>query len=111
MHSSEAWEEFAARQTGEEPGGAARVKSGRHDCPARYFDRVRDTKHPYGHRLRLVESAKQRGIKTTARLFATTSRIWPTSKRSGLCSNDFLAKVHTYQLYFNLARPNSPKEF
>src|ERR1700735_4554397 len=24
---------------------------------------------------------------------------------------DFLAKVHTYQLYFNLARPNSHKEF
>jgi hypothetical protein len=23
---------------------------------------------------------------------------------------DFLAKVHTYQLYFNLARPNSHKE-
>jgi hypothetical protein len=24
--------------------------------------------------------------------------------------SDFLAKVHTYQLYFNLARPNSHKE-
>ena len=24
---------------------------------------------------------------------------------------DFLAKTHTYQLYFNLARPNSHKEF
>jgi transposase-like protein len=40
--------------------------------PARYFDLVRDMKHPYDHRLRLVESAKQRGIKATARLFATT---------------------------------------
>src|SRR5580698_3075187 len=40
--------------------------------PARYFDLVRDMKHPYDHRLRLVESAKQRGIKPTARLFATT---------------------------------------
>jgi hypothetical protein len=25
-------------------------------------------------------------------------------------SRDFLAKVHTYQLYFNLARPNSHKD-
>jgi transposase-like protein len=40
--------------------------------PARYFDLVRDMKHPYDHRLRLVESAQQRGIKATARLFATT---------------------------------------
>src|SRR6266849_8310467 len=40
--------------------------------PARYFDLVRDMKHPYDHRLRLVESVKQRGIKATARLFATT---------------------------------------
>src|SRR5579859_5479786 len=40
--------------------------------PARYFDLVRDMKHPYNHRLRLVESAKHRGIKATARLFATT---------------------------------------
>src|ERR1700675_61654 len=40
--------------------------------PARYLDLVRDMKHQYDHRLRLVESAKQRGIKATARLFATT---------------------------------------
>ena len=40
--------------------------------PARYFDLVRDMKHPYDHRLRLVESARQRGIKPTARLFTTT---------------------------------------
>jgi transposase-like protein len=40
--------------------------------PARYFDLVRDMKHSYDHRLRLVESAKQRGIKATARLFGTT---------------------------------------
>jgi transposase len=33
---------------------------------------VRDMKHPYDHRLRLVESARRRGIKATARLFATT---------------------------------------
>src|SRR5207245_9191719 len=39
---------------------------------ARYFDLVREMKHAYNHRLRLVESAKQRGIKPTARLFATT---------------------------------------
>ena len=40
---------------------------------ARYFDLVREMKESiYNHRLRLVESAKERGIKPTARLFATT---------------------------------------
>src|SRR4029077_6245317 len=39
---------------------------------ARYFDLVCEMKNAYNHRLRLVESAKQRGIKPTARLFATT---------------------------------------
>jgi transposase-like protein len=37
-----------------------------------YFDLVREMKNAYNHRLRLVESAKQRGIKPTARLFAIT---------------------------------------
>ena len=37
----------------------------------------------------------------------TSSLTWKSfSSRS-----DFLAKTHTYQLYFNLARPNSHKEF
>ena len=40
--------------------------------PARYFDLVREMRNAYNHRLRLVESARQRGIKPTARLFATT---------------------------------------
>jgi transposase len=40
--------------------------------PTRYFDLVREMKNPYNHRLRLVDSAKQRGIKSTAQLFATT---------------------------------------
>ena len=35
---------------------------------ARYFDLVREMKDAYNHRLRLVESAKQRGIKPTAQL-------------------------------------------
>jgi transposase len=39
---------------------------------ARYFDLVREMRDAYNHRLRLVESAEQRGIKPTARLFATT---------------------------------------
>src|SRR5271166_3837006 len=39
---------------------------------ARYFDLVREMKDAYNHRLRLVENAKKRGIKPTARLFATT---------------------------------------
>jgi hypothetical protein len=36
----------------------------------------------------------------------TSSSIWKISRVEG----DFLAKVHTYRLYFNLARPNSHKE-
>jgi transposase len=39
---------------------------------ASYFALVREMKDAYNHRLRLVESAKLRGIKPTARLFATT---------------------------------------
>jgi len=40
---------------------------------ARYFDLIREMKrNTYNHRLRLVESAKERGIKPTARLFDTT---------------------------------------
>lgn len=39
---------------------------------APYFDLIREMKDAYNHRLRLVESARQRGIKPTARLFATT---------------------------------------
>ena len=39
---------------------------------ARYFDLIREMKNAYNHRLRLVESAQLRGIKPTARLFATT---------------------------------------
>src|SRR5919108_1637122 len=42
------------------------------DSPVPYFDLVREMKDAYNHRLRLVESAKQRGIRPTARLFATT---------------------------------------
>jgi hypothetical protein len=37
----------------------------------RYFDLVREMKNPFNYRLRLVESARQRGIKPTVRLFAT----------------------------------------
>ncbi len=39
-----------------------------------YFDLLREMKNPFHHRLRLVESARQRGIKPTVRLFATTVR-------------------------------------
>ncbi len=43
------------------------------DTSARYFDLVREMKQAiYNHRLRLVESAQQHGIKPTARLFSTT---------------------------------------
>ena len=40
--------------------------------PARYFHLVCEMKEAYHRRLRLVESARQRGRKPTARLFATT---------------------------------------
>ena len=40
---------------------------------ARYFDLVREMKNPYNPRLRLVESALERGSKPTARLFASTT--------------------------------------
>ena len=46
---------------------------------APYFDLIREMKDAYTHRLRLVESARQRGLKPTARLFATsvpTVRKW-----------------------------------
>ena len=35
--SPKRWEELAARRRGEEPGGAARVKCGRHDYPRSLF--------------------------------------------------------------------------
>lgn len=42
---------------------------------ARYYDLIREMKqNTYNHRLRMVESAKERGIKPSARLFATTVR-------------------------------------
>jgi hypothetical protein len=40
-------------------------------------------KNAYNHRLRLVESAKQRGIKPTARLFTTTVLL-TTNRRKRL---------------------------
>jgi hypothetical protein len=39
----------------------------------RYFDLVREMKNAYNHRLRLVESVQERGIKPTARLFGTST--------------------------------------
>jgi len=55
---------------------------------ARYFDLVREMKDAYNHRLRLVESAKQRGIKPTARLFATSTltvrKWWRRYQQQGL---------------------------
>jgi hypothetical protein len=39
---------------------------------APYFDLVREMRDPYNHRLRLVQFARQHGIKPTARHFATT---------------------------------------
>ena len=40
--------------------------------PAPYFDLIREMKDAYNHRLRLVDAARQNGIKAAARLFQTT---------------------------------------
>jgi len=68
---------------------------------ARYFALVREMKdNAYNHRLRLVESARERGIKPTARLFATTAptvRKWlrrfqrhgPSGLLAGLADESF----------------------
>ena len=40
---------------------------------ARYFDLVREMTDAYNHRLRLVQYARQHGIKPTARHFSTTA--------------------------------------
>jgi hypothetical protein len=39
---------------------------------APYFDLVREMRDAYNHRLRLMQHARQRGIKPTARAFVTT---------------------------------------
>jgi len=80
---------------------------------ARYFDLVRETKdNGYNHRLRLVESAKERGIKPTARLFATTAptvRKWLARFRqhgpSGLLP---LSRARHHQSRSGVSRPRAP---
>ena len=54
---------------------AARCEQNRHAMPAsvRYFDLLREMRDAYNHRLRLVESVKERDIKPTARLSATSA--------------------------------------
>jgi transposase len=59
---------------------------------ARYFDLIREMRDAYNHRLRLVASVRERGIKPTARLFATSTRTvrkwWRRYQQhgpSGLC--------------------------
>jgi len=42
--------------------------------PGPYFDLIREMKEAYNHRVRQMESAKQRGVNPTARLFARTLR-------------------------------------
>jgi transposase-like protein len=55
---------------------------------AGYFDLVREMKNAYNHRLRLVESVRERGIKPTARLFATSTLMvrkwWRRYQQHGL---------------------------
>lgn len=67
----------AVWRRGEEPDGARRYNPS--TMAARYFDLIREMRNAYNHRLRLVESVRQRGIKPTARLFRTsalTVRKW-----------------------------------
>src|SRR4030067_865640 len=49
--------------------------------PAPYFDLVREMKDAYNHRLRLVDYARQNGMKAAARAFQTT--IPPARTRLG----------------------------
>ena len=55
---------------------------------ARYFDLIREMRDAYNHRLRLIESVRQRGIKPTARLFQTTTltvrKWWRRYQQRGL---------------------------
>jgi len=55
---------------------------------ARYFDLIREMKNAFNHRLRLVESVKQRGLKPTARLFGTSTltvrKWWRRYQQHGL---------------------------
>lgn len=53
----------------------------------RYYDLVREMRDAYNHRLRLVESVRPRGLKPTARLFATSAltvrKWWRRYQRQG----------------------------
>lgn len=40
--------------------------------PAPYFDLIREMKNPFNHRRRLVDFARQQGIKAAAREFRST---------------------------------------
>lgn len=65
-----------------------RAAYNRRPVTAPYFDLIREKKDAYNHRLRLVESARQRGLKPTARLFATTvptvRKWWRRFQQHGL---------------------------
>jgi transposase len=43
-------------------------------CPDTYYDRIREMKNPFNHRLRLVDYARAHGLKAAARQFHTTLR-------------------------------------
>ncbi|HZQ71265.1 MAG TPA: helix-turn-helix domain-containing protein [Terriglobales bacterium] len=53
-----------------------------------YFTLVREMRDAYNHRLRLLQSARQCGIKPTARLFQTTvptvRKWWRRNQQQGL---------------------------
>jgi hypothetical protein len=82
---------------GGEPASPRRVESPRHGYRRPLFRLVREMKNPYNHRLRLVESVKERGIKPTARLFATTvstvRKWWRRYQRQGPSGLPDLAAV------------------
>ena len=42
------------------------------DPPARYYDLIREMKNAFNHRLRLVDYARQHGLKAAARAFRCT---------------------------------------
>jgi helix-turn-helix protein len=80
-----------AVRLGGEPG-RARLDFGHARCPPLRL--VREMRDAYNHRLRLVQSARQIGVKPTARLFITTVptvrkwlRRYQQQGPSGLCEH------------------------
>jgi hypothetical protein len=75
---------------------------------ARYFGLIREKRSTYNHRLRLVESVRQRGIKPTARLSLTstlTVRKW-WRRHQQLGPSGFRSRNSLLSIDFNRSIPH-----